>query len=93
VLSAAKQDTSLATAERRVAAPKAVESTHDPAYIPASLYSRNARQLLNPTSDAFHDIPIVGTPAPLRPRLAAGAVLGVSDWQPLTEQNLDTSAQ
>jgi hypothetical protein len=34
----------------------------------------------------------VGALAPLRPRLPAGAVLGVSDWQPVTEQNLDTFA-
>jgi hypothetical protein len=74
------------------AAAKGVESTHDPAYIPASLHSRDARQLLIPTSDAFHDKPIVGARAPLRPRLAAGAVLGVSDWQRVTEENLDTFA-
>jgi hypothetical protein len=35
----------------------------------------------------------VGAPAPPRPRLAAGAVLGVSDLQPVTEENLDTFAQ
>jgi hypothetical protein len=35
----------------------------------------------------------VGAPARLRPRLAAGAVLGVSDRRPVTEENLDTFAQ
>jgi hypothetical protein len=35
----------------------------------------------------------VGAPVPLRPRLAAGAVLGVSDTQPVTADNLDTFTQ
>jgi hypothetical protein len=35
----------------------------------------------------------VGAAAQLRPRLAAGGVLGVSERQPVTEENLDTFAQ
>jgi hypothetical protein len=64
-----------------------LESTHDPAYIPAMLgISSTQRPMPSTTYRSW-------APQPLCPRLAAGAVLGVSDWQLGTQEGLDGFAQ